>query len=444
MMPVSLASLTTMIGFISLNFSDAPPFQQMGTTVAAGVFYSYLLAITMLSALLSKLPLTPGNRRPVISLQTPGQWVVKKSKGLVVGMCLLIVLLVSLIPLNELNDTPLHYFDDSYAFRRDTDFVSENLTGSYKLEYSLEAKETGGISDPAFLRRISDFTDWFRQQDNVVHVSSLTDIMRRLNMNMHSDDPSFYRLPDERELAAQYLFLYEMSLPYGLDLNDQINIDKSALRMTVSIKTISNKEILQLDAAAGAWLRDNAPEISTQGGTGQPVMFSHLTKRNVIALTIGALLALVSVSFLLVFAFRSIKFGVISLIPNLVPAAMGFGLWGVFNGEVGLPLSVVSGMTMGIVIDDTVHFLSKYLRARREQGLSSEDAVVYAFRTVGGALLVTSIILIAGFAVLSLSGFQINSAMGTLTSIVIAFALLADFLFLAPLLVLLDRKETLT
>ncbi|MFT5134105.1 MAG: putative RND superfamily exporter protein [Gammaproteobacteria bacterium] len=446
MMPVSLASLTTMLGFLSLNFSEAPPFRQMGSTVAMGVFYSYLLSITLLPAILSKL--RPGSsgrsRRPVLSLQALGSWIVLNNKRLLIAMAMLIVALTSLIPLNELNDTILHYFDDRYAFRRDTDFLTENLTGMYSIEYSLEASEAGGISEPVFLRRVSDFADWFREQEGVIHVSAFTDTMRRLNKNMHGDEESYYRLPDERELAAQYLFLYEMSLPYGLDLNDQINIDKSALRLTVTIETVSNKEILALDAAALTWLGEHAPEISTMGGTGVPVMFSHMTKRNVIALTVGALAALILISFILIFAFRSIKFGLISLIPNLTPVAMGFGLWAVVHGEIGLPLSVVLGMTMGIIIDDTVHFLSKYLRARREKGLSNEDAIVYTFTTVGGALLVTSFVLIAGFGVLAFSGFTLNSHMARLTVIVIAFALLADFFFLPPLLMLLDRKTSLS
>jgi predicted RND superfamily exporter protein len=118
---------------------------------------------------------------------------------------------------------------------------------------------------------------------------------------------------------------------------------------------------------------------------------------------------------------------------------MAFGLWGMLVGEVGLALSVVTGMTLGIVVDDTVHFLSKYLRARREQGLGSQDAVRYAFSTVGKAMWVTSVVLIAGFLMLTLSPFRMNVDMGLLTAVTIAFALAADFLFLPPLLMKVDR-----
>ncbi len=119
---------------------------------------------------------------------------------------------------------------------------------------------------------------------------------------------------------------------------------------------------------------------------------------------------------------------------------MGFGLWGIFVGEIGLSLSIVTTMTLGIVIDDTVHFLSKYLRARREDKLSPEDAVRYAFATVGRALLITSIVLVAGFMILATSSFELNSGMGLLTAVVISLAIIADFLFLPPLLIKIEEK----
>jgi predicted RND superfamily exporter protein len=176
-------------------------------------------------------------------------------------------------------------------------------------------------------------------------------------------------------------------------------------------------------------------------GASPSIMFSHIGARNIRSMLGGTTLALVLISLILIIALRSLRIGLISLVPNLVPAAMAFGLWGLLVGQVGLALSVVAGMTLGIVVDDTVHFLSKYLRARREEGLSPEDAVRYAFHTVGTALWTTSVVLVAGFLVLTYSPFEINSAMGLLTAITIGLALLADFLLLPTLLMTLDKRE---
>ena len=354
-------------------------------------------------------------------------------------MGIIILMLVSFLPRNELNDEFIKYFDETVDFRTDTEFATENITGIYTIEYSLSQGESGGINEPQFLQDVERFAQWFRQQPNVLHVNSLTDIMKRLNKNMHADDPDYYRLPDERELAAQYLLLYEMSLPYGLDLNNQIDISKSATRLTVSLESVSSNELLSIEARAQQWLHDNAPYMKSNGAS-PSVMFAYIGQRNIRSMLTGTSVALVLISLILIFALRSLKIGLVSLVPNIAPAAMGFGLWGLLYGQVGLGLSVVMGLTLGIVVDDTVHFLSKYLRARREQGLNAEDAVRYAFHTVGIALLVTTLVLVAGFMVLTQSAFKLNSDMGLLTAITIALALAADFFFLPPLLMKVDKK----
>jgi predicted RND superfamily exporter protein len=176
-------------------------------------------------------------------------------------------------------------------------------------------------------------------------------------------------------------------------------------------------------------------------GASPTLMFSNIGARNIKSMLLGTTVALILISLILIFALRSVKIGLLSLIPNLIPAALAFGLWGIMVGQIGLALSVVTGMTLGIVVDDTVHFLSKYLRARREKGLNSQDAVRYAFNTVGLALVVTSLVLAAGFFVLTFSAFQLNSNMAIMTAVTIVFAIVADFLLLPPLLMALDGKE---
>ena len=131
----------------------------------------------------------------------------------------------------------------------------------------------------------------------------------------------------------------------------------------------------------------------------------------------------------------------ISIVPNLVPAVLGFGVWGLTVGQVGLSLSVVVAMTVGIVVDDTVHFLSKYLRARREYGQGPEEAVRYAFGTAGHALFTTTVVLVAGFLIFAFSPFVPTAEVGVLTAMIIAFALIADLSLLPALLTVVDRRS---
>jgi predicted RND superfamily exporter protein len=436
MSPVFLTSITTAIGFLSLNFSDAPPFRDLGNIAAMGVIFAWVLSITFLPALTTLLPVrvkakTDSSHTPM--MDSIADFVIKQQKRLIWGMGIVIVALIAFIPRNELNDIFVQYFDERIQFRTDTDFIAENLTGVYFVDYSLNANEDNGVSIPAFQQDVEDFSNWLREQPEVLHVATITDIMKRLNRNMHGDDSEWYKLPDQRDLAAQYLLLYEMSLPYGLDLNNQIDIRKQSTRLSVLLKTISTKNILDFEQRAQDWMANNTPTIQTVGSS-PTVMFAHIGKKNIQSMLIGTVLAFLMISLILLVALKSWKYGLLSLIPNLVPAGMAFGLWGIVDGQVGLSLSVVAAMTMGIVVDDTVHFLSKYLRAIREQALSAQEAVRYAFSTVGSALWVTSAALVAGFMVISTSSFELNSGMGLLVSMVVIFALIADFLFLPPLL----------
>ena len=358
------------------------------------------------------------------------------------GMAAIIIGLAAGVPQVELNDNWTKYFDERYEFRRDTDYIIDNLTGVEAFEFSLPAGEEGGINDPDYIARVERFADWYRGQPKIVHVSAFSDIMKRLNKNMHGDDPAYYRIPQERELAAQYLLLYELSLPFGRDLNDQIDVSKSATRMTVIGRDMSAKE--QRDSAdrANAWLKENMPETMASEATGLTMMFAYISKRNIEGMLRGTVIAMAIISLILIIALKSIPIGLMSLVPNFVPAAMSFGLWGYLIGNVGVAASVVTAVTFGIVVDDTIHFLSKYLRARRERGLEPQPAVRFAFRSVGHALWTTTAVLAAGFIVLSTSGFEVNWSLGLLTAMTIVIALAADFFFLPPLLMKLDRSKS--
>ncbi len=440
--PVFLTSLTTVIGFLSLNFSDAPPFRDLGNMAAIGVTLAFFLSITLLPAMMMLLPVKPGqaHTRGQGSMDRIADFVIRHRRGLLVGMGLLILFLVAQVPRNVLNDEFVKYFSPEVPFRQDTEYVERHLTGIYLMEFSLHAKGEGGITDPGYLRTLERFAGWLRKQPEVLHVDVFTDIMKRLNKNLHGDDPAWYRLPDNRELAAQYLLLYEFSLPFGLDLNNQINVKKSATRLSAVLKSISSEELLALQKRAEAWLKKNAPGMRFEVAS-PTLMFAHIGHRNIRAMLEGTFVALVLISLVLTLFLRSLRVGLLSLIPNLAPIGMGFGLWALAVGEVGLALSVVGSMTLGIVVDDTVHFLAKYLRARREQGATPEEAVRYAFHTVGTALWVTTLVLMLGFGILALSDFKLNSAMGLLTALTIGLALLADFFFLPPLLMQFGDKR---
>jgi hypothetical protein len=442
--PIFLTSFTTAIGFLSMNFSDSPPFRDLGNLTAIGVTVAFVLSVSLLPALMMVFP----ERKPKLK-ESKQMWihglaelVIRYQRRLLWGMSAAIVVLIAFVPNNKLDEQFTKYFAKSLEFRQATDFTLENLTGVDYIDYSLSAGESDGINNPQFLQKVEAFANWYRQQPEVLHVISITDTIKRLNKNMHGDDEAWYRLPEKRTLTAQYLLFYEMSLPYGLDLNDRINVDKSATRLTVTLTDISTEKQLAIEERAQAWLQDNAPTIQSEG-VGRTIMFAHIAKNNIISMLNGTLLAMLLISGIIIMAFSSLKIGILSLFCNIFPAAMAFGVWGIVSGRIGMAASVIVAITLGIVVDDTIHFLSKYFRARKEQQLTPEEAVRHTFSNVGMAISITSFVLLSGFLLLSLSTFQVNATMGLLVAITIVFALAVDFLFLPPLLIEMEQRKSI-
>ncbi len=442
--PILITSVTTAIGFLMMNMSDSPVLRDFGNLSALGVMVACLLSVTLLPALLKLLPIhvkmeTSQDQKHV--MDRLGDFVVSQRRALLPLSVVVIVVCASLIPLNKVNDESVEYFGQRNEFRQAADFMEERISGMTNISIAIKTNESQGIAAPDFLNTIGEFSSWLRDQPETDHVATLADVYKRLNKNMHGDDEAYYSLPQERELAAQYLLLYEMSLPYGLDLNNQINVDKSSIKMVLTVANLGSVELVDLENRIYQWFTEHAPQYQVVASS-PSLMFAHIGETNMASMLSTLPITLVLISALLIFALRSVRLGLISLMPNIAPAVIGFGLWALISGEINLGLSVVVTLTLGIVVDDAVHFLSKYQRARRE-GQTAEQAVRYAFHTVGRALWITTVVLVAGFSVLAMSSFRLNADMGQLSAIVIFIALVVDFLFLPTLLILFDKKAYL-
>jgi predicted RND superfamily exporter protein len=442
-LPVSITSLTTIVGFLSLNFSDSPPYWHLGNITAVGIAAAWLYSITLLPALISLLPYrtkqaseSEWSQRAMDRL---ADFVIGNYRSLFVGVGIAALALMAFIPTIDFNDQWVEYFDERIEFRTDSDEAQDHF-GLYPIEYSVPSTGPGGISEPEFLANLERFAEFLRAHPSVTHVYSLSDIMKRLNRNMHGDDTVYYRTPSDREMSAQYLLLYELSLPYGLDLNDRINVDKSATRVTATVSRTTTTETKQFFADVEQWMEANWPEYMHTDPTSAAVMFTYISERNMQNMVTGTILAIAAIALIMMVALRSVRLGVLSLVPNGLPILTTFGAWAILVGEVGFSVATVASISLGIIVDDTVHLLSKYVRARDERALSVEDSIRYAFHNVGTAIVVNTIILTAGFLVMTTSAFKMNVDLGLMTVLAIVFALVLDFLFL-PALLLLGKRD---
>ena len=451
--PIVITGVTTAIGFFCLNFSISPPLRQLGNVVGVGILASTLYTLTLLPSLTILLPVGRRTKSPALGMAMAGvaEFVIAHRKLLLLTTGILVIGMASGIMKLTLDNDIIRYFDDRYEFRRDADFIERRLTGLSSFDFPLRSGESRGVNNPDFLAEVADFTAWLRAQPEVTYVSSLTDTIARLNMNLNGDDPTHYRLPDTGEDVGQLLLLYELSLGYGMDLTDRIDLDHEILRVTAFMPDVSTARMRDLTLRAGQWLKQNAPllqrywaerypDVEFMTPTGPTHVFNLISVRDTRSMLKGTLLALVLISGILILVLRDFRLGLISLIPNLIPSVMAFGLWGYGVGVVTLAVSVVAAATLGIVVDDTVHMLLRYSRAR-QSGVSAEDAVRYTFRSVGMAVIVTTVSLVAGFTILAQSGFAVNGDMAKLTAITIVLALLADFFLLPPLLIWWDTRK---
>lgn len=442
--PILLTSLSTIIGFLTMNFSDAPPFRELGNITAAGIAVACFLSLTLLPALINILPVKklankkPQNQTLTNLLKSIASWVsTNPAKVLVVGIVAAVGLSFASMK-NELNEDFIRYFDESYDVRQSTEFALKNLTGIAIVEYDLPAEAGEKISEPEYMNNLEKFSNWLYEQPEVVHVNTFSDVVKRLNKNMNGDDQSFYTIPEDSDLISQYILLYETSLPYGLGITERVKLDKSATRMTVTLDDLTNNQLLAFEQRAQNWMADNLPAYMHSDGLGWSMMFGNVAQDNIDSMLWATAIALIVISFILIFPFRSAKLGVLSLIPNVLPALVALGIWGLTVGMIGLAASIITALTFGIVVDDSIHFISRYVHNRRVNNMNPQQALNDTYTSVGKAIIVTSIVLVIGFAILATSGFKVNSTIGYLSSLTLLVALIMDLTILPALLLKFD------
>ena len=389
--PVALSVLTTLVSFLALNLAASPPFRQLGNTVALGLGVMLALMFVALPLALLVLPVSTGEGRAPMerAMAALGRWTVRRRVALVALAVLVGALSVAGTARLTFDDVFSHYFDERYEIRRATDLFEEKLAGTTQIYLSLP------LDAPDARQRVTELGEWLRDRPSVSVVTG----------------------PDEDA---------EASLDAG-ERNARIEV---VLRGVSSADTLAFAE--DVEARAVQAFGDGVIV------TGLPILSARLSIESARTMLLATAIALVAVSAILLWTLRSLRLGLVSLVPNLLPMLAAFGLWGVLVGEVSFAATTVAALTFGIVVDDTVHFLVKYARARGA-GRSAAEAVVETMRRVGLALIVTTLAIGAGFATFALSGFLVNQHFGALSALTLGAALLADLLLLPPLLLLAER-----
>jgi hypothetical protein len=440
--PLLLTSLTTSIGFLCLNLAPIPALRVVANGIVIGVIAAFVFSIFFLAPLMSFFNVKASSQ---IENQTKlskrvGQFSLKNRKKIIWLVPLFSAFLMSFIPLNETKDNPMEFYSERFtSVAEDTKWLAKRLGGTFLVTYEYVSEDL--VSDPEYLRQLDEFTTWLENQDEVLSVNSLSKIVKNLNRTLNGNDQSWYVIPEDSELIAQYLFFYEMSLPFGLDLTSTINQERTSTKVTVSLKEIDSKAFIEFydrvdDYASLSIVSGN---LSGGGGTRSVMAFMGmlLAEQLMYALIIGFIVITLAIALF----YKSLSAGLITAIPNILPIGVAFGIWGIFSSNVSMLVSLGIGCTLGIVVDFSVHFLSKYLYARRSLSLSAEESVLYAFETVGFPLTIMTVSLCMGFAVLFLASFMPLRGFAGITMISFVAALIIDLLLFPAVLIAWDGKK---
>ena len=439
--PLFLTSLTTAIGFLSLNLAPVEPLRGIGNGVAVGVFLAFIFTVLLLAPIVSYFNVKQSkniNFQKNIARKL-GRFSIKNYKRLLVIVPVISCFLMAFIPLNKTNDNPLEFYSERYTTSAaDSKWISQRIGGTFPVSYELNSQ--GIVSDPEFLREVDKFSEWLASNKEVLHVSSLSKIMKNLNKTLHGKQEEWNIIPTEPDLSAQYLFFYEMSLPYGLDLTNSISQNKESIKLVASLKELGSLEYREFAKKVENYASQNMPEDMVSIGTGTRPIFAFMSNMLITQLTYALGIGIVLITATIILFFRSLRYGMLTSVTNLLPIGVAFGIWAIVSGEISMLVGIGMGTTLGIIVDFTVHFLSKYLHARRQKNFSAEEAVEYAFETVGFALIITSFSLILGFLVLLQAFFIPIHGFVLFSSIAFLSALIIDLLLFPALLITWDKR----
>ena len=437
-LPIFLTSLTTAIGFATLTISEVIPVLTLGIATASGAVLAFILSVVWMPSVLLLLnkPVTQSSQVEEAKKLSfaYGKFIVTHNKKILLWTSAVFALIAIGITQVKVDSNTVRYFDKTVEFRKGAEFMMHNLTGPMAYEIVIDSGEKGGIKKPKFMKSVEQFySDFQAKFPEVRHLSSLMDIVKRFNKVVDNKE----EVPKERNLIAQYLLLYSMSLPQGMEINDKMDIDEQKLRISGQMDIVDTSKDLEMIAYIENWWAKTAYKGTVEG---QTYMFAHMQKDVTNTLIYSLSLALVLVSIVMFLIFKRIKLLWVFIVPNILPVALVVGLMGWLNITIDIGVAIAGAIIIGVAVDDTIHFLVKYFDARK-RGLSMEETFDEVLLYAGKAILFTTIILTVAFATFSFSHFTPNQNFGVVTAFALLIAFVVDLLLLPALLSLVDGEN---
>jgi hypothetical protein len=348
----------------------------------------------------------------------------------ILGWAVATAIALAALPSIVVDTDYLTFFDARSDVRRDFAAVNERLIGPVPLYVELRGHEEGAFREPENLRKLEGLQHALDRVPGVSATLSMVDVVKQLNRALESGDPAQERIPDSREEVADLVFM----APRG-DFRRFANSNHSSANLIVRTAELGSHAIRALVARIEAEVAklglEPALEVEVTGNAVVLNRSADALAGNQISSIVFASLTI----FALVFAvFRSARFAFLVMVPNVTPVILFFGLLGLGIAPLSLPTSMIGCTVLGVAVDDTIHTLVSYRRLR-ERGASPEHAVLVTTREVGRPMVISSLMLMAGFLTITISGFATIREFGWLSALTIAICLAADLIMLPAVLV---------
>ena len=444
LVPILLTNAATALGFASFMVGNIVPITVLGFMACVGSVVLTLLAISVVPALLSYYPKKLG-RSPLQSLDLShrlaglGAWVVKRHKGVILTWIAATVGFALFTPLLTVDSNPSLYFKEGYWFRDSINFMEKRGSGGAIYEIVVKGQGAESVKTAAYMQDVDRFTTYLEHEapGNFRNVQSLSAIVRSINRAMHDDDPAFYTVPDNTNLIAQYLLMYSLSVPVGQDINDRINVDSSASRITVVRPLVSTRTSQDNMDRINAWAAQNLKHATIEF-TGRDVLYTNMGNNLTSSLMASLGFDVLVIIPMLLLMFRNFTAGVVTVFCNVGPLVIVLGLMGLAGITLDVGTLMVASLGLGIAVDDTVHLLANYFGYRKE-GEAPAVAAVHTMKHIGTPAAITTLTLVCAFMVFLGADFKPNFYFGMLISVVITLALLADLTLTPALLTWIDN-----
>jgi len=434
-------SLTTFFGFLSISFVPTPVFRQLGWVLGFGVAISLLLALTLVPIILSFMgPPKAWRVGATGRLQTLIDRFLKYCEYLSVshpwrvlsGFLLVAVFIALGLSRFTIETNMVERLDPNNHITVDNRFFEKNFHESNYFDLLIDTEKPGSILEPEFMQKLERLQNKIKERSDVGHVYSVLDVfMQEHEALKNAGDESLY--PQTRQGLAQYLLLFENA--GGSDLDRLIDFDRRLVHLSVRLKNEDFRACFHVgNQIAQEAQKIFGPDVRLEP-TGIMYLIGGWLDNIVDGQQDGLLFTFISVAFMMIIAFRSVRNGLWSMLPNVFPVLFLAALLAFLYDDIDSDTLVLGALAIGIGVDDTIHFLMRY-RIEMLHGATSAQAISKAFSYSGRAILMTSMVLGLGFFPYVLSEYYSTYVFGAYLPVVFVAALLADLL-LAPALIAL-------